>query len=132
LAGRGYLFGVMKKWATLLSGIAAGFLFAGCGGGEEAATTSAATDPTVVAYPLEICLVGDSKLGSMGKPHTFVHEGREIKFCCEGCNAISRLTPPSISRNLTMPSRRKKPPRPSLLTMPATPRKPDKSFGQAE
>jgi hypothetical protein len=81
LAGRGYLFAVMKKWATLLSGIVAGFLFAGCGGGEEAAT-----DPTVVAYPLETCLVADSKLGSMGKPHTFVHEGREIKFCCEGCN----------------------------------------------
>jgi hypothetical protein len=85
LAGRGYLFGVMKKWATLLSSIVAGFLFAGCGG-EETAATSAATDPTVVAYPLETCLVGDSKLGSMGKPHTFVHEGREIKFCCEGCN----------------------------------------------
>ena len=70
----------MKKWTTILSGIAAGFLFAGCGGGEEA------VDPNVVAYPLETCLVGDSKLGSMGKPHTFVHEGREIKFCCEGCN----------------------------------------------
>ena len=76
----------MKKWTTILSGIAAGFLFAGCGGGEEAAATSAAADPNVVAYPLETCLVGGSKLGSMGKPHTFVHEGREIKFCCEGCN----------------------------------------------
>ena len=70
----------MKKWTTILSGIAAGFLFAGCGGGE------AAVAPNVVAYPLETCLVGGSKLGSMGKPHTFVHAGREIKFCCEGCN----------------------------------------------
>ena len=76
----------MKKWTTLLSGIAAGFLFAGCGGGKEAAATSEAADPNVVAYPLETCLVAGSKLGSMGKPYTFVHEGRQIKFCCEGCN----------------------------------------------
>jgi len=75
----------MKKWTTLLSCIATGFIFAGCGGGEELAT-SAAGDPNVIAYPLETCLVGDSNLGSMGKPHAFVHEGREIKFCCEGCN----------------------------------------------
>ncbi|MBT5621448.1 MAG: hypothetical protein HOJ65_11880, partial [Verrucomicrobia bacterium] len=75
---------VMKKWTTLLSCIATGFIFAGCGGEELA--TSAATDSNVIAYPLETCLVADSKLGSMGKPHAFVHEGREIKFCCEGCD----------------------------------------------
>ena len=76
----------MKKWTTILSGIAAGFLFAGCGGGEKAAATSDAADPNVIAYPLDTCLVADKKLGSMGEPHTFVHEGREIKFCCEGCD----------------------------------------------
>ena len=76
----------MKKWTTILSGIAAGFLFAGCGGGEKAAATSDAVDSNVIAYPLDICLVGDKKLGSMGKPHTFVHEGREIKFGGEGCD----------------------------------------------
>lgn len=74
----------MKSWTILLSCIATGFIFAGCSG-EELATSTAA-DPNVVAYPLETCLVAGSKLGSMGKPHTFVHEGREIKFCCEGCN----------------------------------------------
>jgi len=74
----------MKKWTTLLSCIATGFIFAGCGGEELA--ISAATDSNVIAYPLETCLVADSKLGSMGKPHAFVHEGREIKFCCEGCD----------------------------------------------
>ena len=76
----------MKKWTTILSGIAAGFLFAGCGGGEKAAATSDAVDPNVIAFPLDTCLVADKKLGSMGEPHTFVHEGREIKFCCEGCD----------------------------------------------
>jgi hypothetical protein len=27
------------------------------------------------------------KLGSMGDPYVFTHEGREIKLCCKGCLA---------------------------------------------
>jgi len=76
----------MRKLTTILSGIAAGILFAGCGSGQKAAATSKAADSNVIAFPLDTCLVADKKLGSMGKPHTFVHEGREIKFCCEGCD----------------------------------------------
>ena len=76
----------MRKLTTILSGIAAGILFAGCGSGRKAAATSKAADPNVIAFPLDTCLVADKKLGSMGKPHTFVHEGREIKFCCAGCD----------------------------------------------
>ena len=87
MADWGYVFAsVMRKLTTILSGIVAGILFVGCSGGEETAAVSAAADPNVIAYPLDTCLVGEKKLGSMGKPHTFVHEGREIKFCCEGCN----------------------------------------------
>lgn len=36
-------------------------------------------------YPLDTCLVGGGKLGSMGEPVVITHEGREIKFCCESC-----------------------------------------------
>lgn len=36
-------------------------------------------------YPMETCVVSDEKLGSMGEPVVFVHEGQQIKFCCEGC-----------------------------------------------
>jgi hypothetical protein len=36
-------------------------------------------------YPLETCIVSDEKLGEMGKPHVFTHEGREIKLCCKSC-----------------------------------------------
>ena len=36
-------------------------------------------------YPLNYCLVSNGKLGSMGDPVVFVHEGREMKFCCGGC-----------------------------------------------
>ena len=76
----------MKKWTTILSGVAAGALFVGCSGGDETATVDAALDPNVIPYPLETCLVADKKLGSMGKPHVFVHEGRQIKYCCIGCD----------------------------------------------
>jgi YHS domain-containing protein len=37
------------------------------------------------AYPLTTCPVSGGKLGSMGTPVVFVHEGREIRFCCTGC-----------------------------------------------
>ena len=37
------------------------------------------------AYPLENCVVGGESLGSMGDPVEYVHEGRLVKFCCEGC-----------------------------------------------
>jgi hypothetical protein len=36
-------------------------------------------------YPLETCVVSGEKLGEMGKPYVFEHEGREIKLCCKSC-----------------------------------------------
>ena len=39
----------------------------------------------VAPYPLDTCIVMDSKLGSMGDPITLVHEGQEFKFCCQPC-----------------------------------------------
>lgn len=36
-------------------------------------------------YPMRTCLVSDEELGSMGEPHEIVHEGRLVRFCCEGC-----------------------------------------------
>lgn len=40
---------------------------------------------TVKPYPLELCIVTDNDLGSMGDPRTFVYEGQEIKICCKPC-----------------------------------------------
>lgn len=37
------------------------------------------------AYPLEVCLVEGSELGSMGEPAEYVHEGRLVMFCCKSC-----------------------------------------------
>ncbi len=39
----------------------------------------------VQPYPLSICLVTDSDLGSMGSPITKVYNGQQIKFCCKPC-----------------------------------------------
>jgi len=61
--------------AVLLAGLAAGTLSA------RAADKGKTTKP----YPLDKCVVSDEKLGSMGKPHVFTHEGQEIKMCCKGC-----------------------------------------------
>jgi hypothetical protein len=36
-------------------------------------------------YPMEKCVVSDEKLGEMGKPYVFTHEGREVKLCCKSC-----------------------------------------------
>src|SRR5215831_11665590 len=36
-------------------------------------------------YTLKTCVVSGEKLGEMGKPYVFVHEGREIKLCCKDC-----------------------------------------------
>ncbi len=36
-------------------------------------------------YPLDTCIVSDEKLGEMGKPVVFIHEGQEIKLCCKDC-----------------------------------------------
>ncbi len=37
------------------------------------------------AWPLETCPVSGMELGSMGEPIILIHEGREVRFCCQGC-----------------------------------------------
>lgn len=39
----------------------------------------------VAPYPLDVCIVSDEKLDSMGKPIVKVYDGREVRFCCPGC-----------------------------------------------
>lgn len=36
-------------------------------------------------YPLDTCVVGGKRLGSMGDPYLHMHEGTKVYFCCEGC-----------------------------------------------
>lgn len=36
-------------------------------------------------YPLDTCVVSGEKLGEMGKPYVFTHDGQEVKLCCKSC-----------------------------------------------
>lgn len=44
-----------------------------------------ASAPAVKPYPLKTCLVTDEDLDSMGGEVTRVHNGQEVKFCCNSC-----------------------------------------------
>ena len=48
-------------------------------------STSSSTAPAAKPYPLDVCIVSDEQLGSMGEPVAIVHQGQEIKFCCDKC-----------------------------------------------
>ena len=45
------------------------------------------TVDAVEPYPLETCPVSGLKLGEMGPPIVMLHEGREVRFCSDGCIA---------------------------------------------
>lgn len=64
----------LNQFATLCGAL----LIAAC-----ASTKS--SDSAVRPYPLDTCVIMDSKLGSMGDPITKVYDGQEIKFCCQPC-----------------------------------------------
>lgn len=51
------------------------------------ASTVGAEDKKAAAkpYPFGKCIVSDEKLGEMGKPYVFTHEGQEVKLCCKSC-----------------------------------------------
>ncbi len=36
-------------------------------------------------YTLDVCVVMNKKLGSMGEPVVKSYDGREVRFCCESC-----------------------------------------------
>lgn len=39
----------------------------------------------VKPYKPDTCIVSGEKLGEMGAPFVFVHDGQEIKLCCKSC-----------------------------------------------
>lgn len=43
--------------------------------------------PAAKPFPASIktCLISGEKLGDMGAPFVFVHEGQEVKLCCKSC-----------------------------------------------
>ena len=69
------------KTIIILASLA--FLSVSCTKEETAATTD--TRSAATPYSIDTCLVSGEKLGTMGEPVVIVHEGREIKFCCDSC-----------------------------------------------
>lgn len=64
------------KLTTLLTTALLGLALASC-----SSSTSGGAKP----YPYDVCIVSGNKLGSMGTPITKVHQGQQVKFCCEPC-----------------------------------------------
>ena len=52
---------------------------------KPAAPSGPAAAPAAADYPLKTCVVSGEKLGSHGEPYDHKHEGRLVRFCCEGC-----------------------------------------------
>lgn len=44
-------------------------------------------------YPLDTCVVGGGKLGSMGDPVEYVYNNRLVRFCCAGCKGPFKSKP---------------------------------------
>jgi len=62
---------------------------------QDGATKSdqAVIDAQLKDYPLDTCVVAGGKLGSMGDPINYVHEGRLVRFCCKGCIGAFKKDP---------------------------------------
>jgi hypothetical protein len=83
-------------------GVALGYLAA-------PATVMAADkkDAKAKAYPLQTCIVSDEKLGEMGEPYAFVHEGQEIKLCCKPCQKDFNKNPKKYLKKLEKTDKKK-------------------------
>jgi YHS domain-containing protein len=57
-------------------------------------------DEKAKPYPLETCIVTDEKLGEMGKPFVFTHEGQEFKLCCKSCQKDFKKDPAKYVKKL--------------------------------
>jgi len=58
-------------------------------------------------YPLQTCIVSDEKLGEMGEPYVFTHEGQEIKLCCKPCQKDFNKTPQKYLKKLEKTEKKK-------------------------
>jgi nitrous oxide reductase accessory protein NosL len=53
-----------------------------------------------IPYPLDTCAVCGMKLGEMGKPYTFVYQGREIKVCDKSEEADFKKDPKKYLKDI--------------------------------
>ena len=61
-------------------------------------------------YPLDVCVITNQPLDSMGGEVSMTHEGTEVKFCCRGCIGAFRRNPePHLARIRAAAGRRPMP-----------------------
>jgi len=95
----GVAFGAALVLTPAIASAAAG----GCGGCCAVATPladQAKPEAGAKAYPLTTCIVTDEKLGEMGDPFVFVHQGQEIKLCCKSCKKKFDKAPETYLKKL--------------------------------
>jgi YHS domain-containing protein len=66
------------------------------------------TDAKPKPYPLKTCVVSGEKLDEMGKPYVYVHEGREIKFCCKDCVKDFKKDPAKYVKKIEQAEKKEK------------------------
>jgi len=66
------------------------------------------SDDKAKDYPLTTCVVSGEKLGEMGKPYVFTHEGREIQLCCKDCLKDFKKDPAKYVKKLDDAKKAKK------------------------
>jgi YHS domain-containing protein len=72
------------------------------------AADSTQSKEKVKPYTLDYCIVSGEKLGgSMGKPHTITYQGREIKFCCPGCEGVFKKDPEKYIKKIEQAEKEK-------------------------
>ena len=72
----------------------------GCCGAVTPMADQAKPEAGAKAYPLSTCIVTDEKLGEMGDPFVFVHQGQEIKLCCKSCKKKFDKAPETYLKKL--------------------------------
>jgi YHS domain-containing protein len=72
----------------------------GCCGAMTPMADTAKSDTKAKAYPLDTCIVSGEKLGEMGDPFVFTHEGQEIKLCCKSCKKKFDKSPETYLKKL--------------------------------
>jgi YHS domain-containing protein len=59
------------------------------------------SEPKKGKYALETCVVSDEKLGDMGEPYKFTHEGKEVQLCCKSCKKDFDKNPKKFMKKIS-------------------------------
>lgn len=98
---------VVESLTVFMMAVLTVVVVAGCGQANLPAEEETAPAPKAApaaesapAYPLQTCVVSGEKLGAMGDPVDYMHEGRLVRFCCKGCIGKFKADPQTYLKKL--------------------------------